>query len=73
MPVEISRLRCLGCQSDEQPVTNGVATVNAFVAALAIVAMEPRNALRGRCLLLVGAARMRIFALSEKVAELEKR
>lgn len=35
---------CLGCHSDAEPTTNGVASVNGFVSALAMMAIDRKQA-----------------------------
>ena len=34
---------CLGCQSDAQPVACGKATMNAFMSAVVLFALDPRQ------------------------------
>jgi hypothetical protein len=34
---------CLGCASDQQPVSNGIATVNAFMTAVLLYAIDPKQ------------------------------
>lgn len=38
-----SKAPCLGCMSDDQPVANGVASVNAFMTCVAMLAVSPIN------------------------------
>lgn len=40
----VTGLQCLGCASDAQPTELGIASVNAFVSAICLMAMEPRSA-----------------------------